>query len=179
MWQLAPLGDGDPCQAAHRQQVHCFRSSSFNLAALRKLDRPGIVTLQDANDRTVHALLIALSNQAATLRVGGVEQTVALAALARMWRGEFATFWRAPPGYVNPIADGGPAADWLATQLAVVQRGDAKQLAVDAGAASLQSRVHAFQSAQGLKADGLAGPMTLMQLNRAAGVDEPRLQAQR
>jgi general secretion pathway protein A len=33
----------------------------------------------------------------------------------------------------------------------------------------------AFQLTQGLAPDGLVGPQTLMQLNRAAGVDEPRL----
>ena len=42
---------------------------------------------------------------------------------------------------------------------------------------SLAERVAAFQRAQGLTADGLAGAMTLMQLNRASGVDEPRLAA--
>ncbi|MDH5338598.1 MAG: peptidoglycan-binding protein, partial [Rubrivivax sp.] len=34
----------------------------------------------------------------------------------------------------------------------------------------------AFQRAQGLKPDGLAGPLTLMQLNRAVAVPEPHLQ---
>ncbi|HET6829669.1 MAG TPA: peptidoglycan-binding protein, partial [Ramlibacter sp.] len=32
-----------------------------------------------------------------------------------------------------------------------------------------------FQMAQGLPVDGAAGPMTYMQLNRVAGIDEPRL----
>jgi general secretion pathway protein A len=40
-----------------------------------------------------------------------------------------------------------------------------------------RSRVSAFQLSQGLKPDGLAGPTTFMQLNRATGVDEPRLHA--
>jgi general secretion pathway protein A len=35
----------------------------------------------------------------------------------------------------------------------------------------------AFQLAQGLPADGRPGPLTFMQLNRVAEVDEPRLQA--
>jgi general secretion pathway protein A len=39
----------------------------------------------------------------------------------------------------------------------------------------LKAMIMAFQAAQGLKADGLAGPMTLMQVNRASGIDEPRL----
>ena len=47
------------------------------------------------------------------------------------------------------------------------------------GDAALKSKVQSFQVAQGLKPDGLAGPITLMQLNRATGVDEPRLQTER
>ena len=39
----------------------------------------------------------------------------------------------------------------------------------------LKSRIAAFQLAQGLTADGVAGATTFMQLNRATGVDEPRL----
>ena len=44
-------------------------------------------------------------------------------------------------------------------------------------AASLRQRIAAFQAAEGLPADGMAGPRTLMHLNRATGVDEPRLSA--
>ena len=40
---------------------------------------------------------------------------------------------------------------------------------------TLRARLQAFQVAHGLKPDGLAGPMTLMQINQAAGVLEPRL----
>ena len=39
-------------------------------------------------------------------------------------------------------------------------------------------QLRAFQLAQGLPADGMPGPMTFMQLNRAAGVDEPRLRTE-
>jgi murein L,D-transpeptidase YcbB/YkuD len=35
--------------------------------------------------------------------------------------------------------------------------------------------VAAFQASQGLTADGLAGPATLMSLNRAVGIAEPQL----
>jgi general secretion pathway protein A len=36
-------------------------------------------------------------------------------------------------------------------------------------------RVRQFQLTQGLKVDGLVGPLTYMHLNRVAGVDEPQL----
>jgi general secretion pathway protein A len=171
--ELAPLwkvdaGDGDPCRAAQQQQVYCHRNPGSNLALIRALGRPGIVTLQ-ADDGPAYAVLTGLSDDAATLRIGGAAQTVPLGALAQVWRGDFATFWRAPPGYLGRVgtADTGPAAQWLAERLAVPGTPDD---------APLKSRIHAFQLAHGLEPDGLAGPMTYMQLNRASGVDEPRLQ---
>jgi len=175
-WKLA-MADGDPCVAAQRQQVQCFKSASSNLALIRQLARPGIVTLNDDNGQPVHALLTGLTHQSATLRMGGVSQTVSLPSLAQLWRGDFATYWRAPPGYQNRIveADAGPAAEWLAAQLAALD-GSAASVDKPLSDAALKSQVSAFQLAQGLKADGLAGPTTFMQLNRATGVDEPRLQ---
>jgi general secretion pathway protein A len=42
-------------------------------------------------------------------------------------------------------------------------------------AAALRASVQAFQRAHGLTGGGVAGPVTLMLVNRATGVDEPRL----
>jgi len=173
-WKLK-LDDGDPCVAALRVQVQCFRSPSSNLALIRQLDRPGILVLRDANDKPVYALLTGLSEQTATLRVAGVSQTISLVSLARLWRGDFATLWRSPPGYNGKTIDAGsgPTAAWLSTQLAGL-RGQSAASEVHSEAA-WRASVSAFQLAQGLKPDGLAGPTTFMQLNRASGVDEPRL----
>jgi len=38
-------------------------------------------------------------------------------------------------------------------------------------------QLRAFQAAQNLKADGVAGPRTYMRLSQMSGVDEPRLLA--
>jgi general secretion pathway protein A len=175
-WKLA-LGDGDPCEAALEQEVRCFRSTSSNLALMRQLGRPGIVTLRDESHKTGYALLTGLTEQTATLRIGGVVHTVPLPMLAQMWRGDFATFWRAPAGYVNMVRDGeaSPVVDTLATQLASALGEPAPVGAKQRFDATLKSRVTTFQLAQGLKADGVPGPTTFMQLNRATGVDEPRL----
>jgi general secretion pathway protein A len=175
-WDLQ-LGEGDPCQAAQRQQVQCFRSAAGSLAMIRQLDRPGILVLHDDRagaPRPAYALLLGFNTQGAVLRTADGPRTVPLAELARLWRGDFATLWRTPPVYPGKAVDtaSGPLADWLAARLA--------QLPVDAGAQAhgerpLPARIAAFQVAQGLKPDGLAGPITLMQLNRATGIAEPRL----
>ena len=70
-----------------------------------------------------------------------------------------------PQGFRETVADNPPAAlrSWMSERLP----GTPEQ--------PLRARVVAFQTAQGLKPDGLVGPITLMQINRASGVDEPRL----
>lgn len=168
--------DADPCQIAARSQLQCFRSPSSTLALIRQLDRPGILMLQDETDRPVYALLTGIGPQTATLRIGDTVQTVSLVSLATLWRGDFATLWRMPPGYTGKRVDNraGSVASWVATRLATL-RGESPLPAEALTDAGWKARLSAFQLAQGLKPDGVAGPTTFMQLNRAAGIDEPRL----
>jgi general secretion pathway protein A len=178
-WNAA-IGDGDPCAAVRKQQLHCWRSSNSTLALIRQLDRPGILTLRDGSNRAAHAVLSGLSSDAAMLRIDGADRTVPLVALADYWRGEYATLWRVPPDYGGGVVDGraGRTAYWLALQLASA-RGDPRPIGERLDDAALKGWVHTFQLTQGLPSDGIAGPITLMQLNRAIGVDEPRLQQER
>jgi general secretion pathway protein A len=107
-----------------------------------------------------------------------VSQTVPLATLQKVWRGDFSTFWRAPPGYAQSIVDGnaGPLVDGLATRLAMA-RGEPVTAEKHTYDAAFKAKVAAFQQAHGLRPDGVAGPTTFMQLNRVTGVEEPRLAA--
>ena len=188
--ELAPLWvgagpsagpDADPCAPAPPSTWQCFRSGSGGLALIRQLDRPGLITLRDEAGRPVHALLVALDERSATLRIGGQNVAVALVSLANLWLGDFATYWQAPSGYQRALGDGdsGPLVDQLASQLAAL-RGDAPPPGAQRFDAAFKARVQAFQLAHGLRADGLAGPTTYMQLTRAVGArNEPRLTAAR
>lgn len=175
-WKLAP-DDADTCVAAQRMQLQCYRGTGASLTLLRQLDRPVLLLLRDAAGRPGYAVLSALGPVEATLQVGGHERRMALVALEQAWRGEFSTFWRTPPGYAEPIGAGstGPAAEWVSSQFAQLPDG----LLPVAANSGLRTRIQAFQAAHGLAPDGLAGPVTLMQLNRVAGIDEPRLQTRR
>ena len=171
-WQ-ARLDEGEPCAAAARQQLQCFRSGGTGtLALVRQLDRPVLLTLGSGAARS-QVLLTGLSMRHATLSTREGAMNLPLAALAGLWRGEFATLWRTPPGY-----DDGAPVDWLSARLAAAQ-GESAPSAPSKFDAALRSRLNAFQVAQGLKPDGLAGPVTLMLLNRASGVAEPRLQPEK
>jgi general secretion pathway protein A len=176
-WKTTP-GEGDPCQAMAREQLRCLRSNT-SLALIRQLGRPGIVTLDRQSATPAYALLTALTRDSATLRAGGSEQTVTLAALAARWQGDFSTLWRSPADYSGPPADGqgGPVIEWVAARLAAAN-GTAPAGGRPVLDASLKAKLRAFQLAQGLPADGRLGPMTFMQLNRTAGVEEPRLRTE-
>ena len=166
----AALGPGEPCSVAASQSLLCFKSRG-GLAEVRRLDRPGIVRLVDARGRTAHALLTAFDGEQATLAVGGIATRVPLAELAQVWRGDFSTFWRAPPGYrEGDIASTGVGTAWLAQRLPADDKAPSGP-----GRDGLRNRVAAFQLANGLTPDGVAGPLTLMQLARTGGGDEPRL----
>jgi general secretion pathway protein A len=173
VWHVEPQ-EGDACRALQKEQLHCF-SKNLNLATIRELARPGILMLDADSGTPSYALLTALTRDTATLQAAGTEQTVTLAALAARWHGDFATLWRVPPGYTGRSADTqGPTVDWIATRLAALDGSPppAGRTVLDG---RLASRLRAFQLAQGLAGDGQPGPMTLMQLNRAAGIEEPRL----
>ena len=166
-WNVS-IGDGDPCTVAAQAQLACFKSSAGGLAQLRQLQRPALLTLRQGSQPRVHAVLVALDARQATLQVGARSFEVPLAALAAAWRGEFATFWRTPPGWRPGLDAAGRA--WLQAQLA-----QAMPEAAASPPRSQADQVAAFQLLQGLPVDGQAGPLTLMQLNRSTGVDEPRL----
>lgn len=169
-WRVT-LDGGDACANAATQQLQCHRGADVSVTLLRRLDRPAIVALRDEGGPVHAALLTSLDERQATLQLGASTFTVPVPVLAGLWEGQFATLWRAPPGYrggaLNPA--NALVADWLARQL--------DRAGVDGGGAgrAVRERLQAFQRAQGLADDGLAGPLTLMQLNRAIGVDEPRL----
>jgi len=170
-WNVA-IGEGDACIAAAQASLVCLRPVGGGLGALRQLDRPGILALRHGDGRPVWALLVGLTDSAVSLQVGAQRFVLTLPALARVWRGEFATFWRAPQGW----RDGADAIAQPAVRGWVSEQLDAA--GIDA-AAPMRERVRVFQLAQGLPPDGLAGPMTMIRLNRVAGIDEPVIEGGR
>ncbi len=167
-WNLA-IGEGEPCVAVLQAQTACFKSPAGGLQPLRQLGRPALLVLRSDSGPRVYALLVALAEDQATLQVGTRRFVLTLPALARVWRGEFNTLWRTPPGWRSnqPVENTPAAREWVQQQLT--------QLMPAMAAKPLAERVSAFQVLQGLPVDGRAGALTLMQLNRAAGIDEPRL----
>ncbi len=167
-WNVA-IGEGDPCLAAAQARLACFKSAAGGFQLLRSLARPAILSLRQPSGVRVHAVLVGLGASEASLQVGAQRFEVPLVLLASVWRGDFATLWRTPEGW-RPGGGAdvtGPARLWAQAQMA--------KALPNAAAGAWPEQVSAFQVLNGLPPDGQAGPMTLMQLNRRVGVDEPLL----
>jgi general secretion pathway protein A len=166
------LDTADPCATAAALDLVCYRSQG-GLAPIRTLQRPGIVRLVNASGRMAFALLTAIDGERVRLEIDGVQLEFPLTELAQYWKGDFETLWRAPAGYREGVlpGDGGALDRWLVQRLPA----DRSPIPGASASAALQARVATFQLARGLAPDGLAGPLTLMQLNRISGVTEPRL----
>lgn len=176
LWGIA-LGQEDPCDALQSRNVHCHTSTG-GLAELRQLNRPAILKLYDGQQGRHHVLLTGISDTKAELRFTGSEQDreIDLKTLEKHFKGEFVTLWRGPPGYSGKIGPGqsGEAVDWLGAQLSRID-GGVESVQGQAFGAAMTRNVRQFQKAHGLPPDGIAGARTLMLLNIAADVPEPRL----
>ena len=169
-WNVA-IGEGEPCVVAAQAQLACFRSASGGFQLARQLGRPALLALRGNGGQKGFALLVALDDSRATLQVGRQRFDLTPQALAGAWRGDIATFWRTPPGW-RAGRDGDLPAEtrsWVEQQLGPEPLGAAPR--------PWRERVLAYQMLQGLPPDGRAGPLTLMHINRTAGIDEPRLAA--
>jgi general secretion pathway protein A len=170
----------DVCQYARRYGLACL-SRQGSLDSLIQYNVPAVLLLADDQGQDYYAALVALRGDAASLVVGAEGREVTTAALQENWLGEFTLLWRPPPGYQMELTEGrqGTSVKWLKERLAVVQ---GRQLPSDGSNnqvfdAGLKSQVEAFQLAQGLKADGIAGPQTLMRLSAFSDPGAPVLVA--
>lgn len=152
--------------------LRCWRGT-ITLAQAMALDRPALLLLRDAVGAERAVLVRSLGAQDVVVETSAGVWQLSRAELAQAWSGDYATLWRSPEGWP---AQGTPEPTdaivaWLEQQLDAAMPRDAS-----VPSPSWRERLMRFQRAQGLKPDGLPGPMTVMQLNRALGVHEPRLE---
>ncbi|GAA0408173.1 AAA family ATPase [Massilia aurea] len=176
---FANLAGADPkaiCEAALHANLRCHAGRG-GLYELRLLDRPAVVTLHDG-PRTGYAVLVGLDERSVTLAQGDRRERIDIAAFVARFGGEFTTFWRMPAAFRDVVAQGdrGPDVDWIAQRLAGLHSATAPALDAPLDART-KEWLRAFQAAQDLKADGVAGPRTYMRLNQLSNVAEPRLLA--
>lgn len=198
LWRLTPpsVALKEPlatsvCEVAVQNRLACMSAPAGKAGyeTLRNNNHPVLVTLATADQVSVMALIDKLDERTATVQIGNTRLTLSAAELLQFWQGDYLLLWtplyqggQLAPVSNLPIGTQGAAVSDMLSRLGMAGSLPAA-LSVAANTsnakydANVQVAVKAFQTQQGLIADGGAGPQTLVRLNAAALRDEPRLQA--
>lgn len=167
------------CDQAQALGLKCLhRTGNWN--QLRQMNRPAVLQLLAQDGRRIPVPLERIEQDQAVLRLGEQQVRLPLAAVERVWMGEYSVLWRSPI-QAELLRPGDVSADvlWLRTVLAhdgvlqLVEGDEVYQFDQE-----LQQAVEAFQAERGLRQDGVVGTLTLIQLNNADRDNQsPRLMA--
>ena len=165
-----------PCKQSEKLGFLCL-SGRATLQELKRLNHPAVLKLFDSGDRPFFAVLSGIEGSAVTLMIGGGAHKVDREDLQKHWRGDYTLLWRPPPDYRGEIKVGekGQGIAWLRLQLSIIH--GKSQVPTDEAVFdnSMIEELKRFQREQGIEADGIAGPRTLIRLNALTGLDVPLL----
>lgn len=158
-------GSGGCARAEQAQLVCHYGSGTWN--NLRQLNRPAIIELIDAENNRHHVVVKALREDRAVVGMNGREYEFALSDVDRYWLGKYLMLWRQPYVEINNLRRGarGPAVVWLRETLARASGREPQAALSDVFDAELETYVRAFQRQHLLAADGIVGPLTVIQLS--------------
>jgi len=180
VWNLDYPADetADPVSLA-RENGLSFLSLRGSINDLRALDRPVLLKLTGLRGESFYGTLTALDEQIATLRSGAEDYPVPVEELVRHWFGEYELLWQPPPGFRRALIPGdrGVTVEWLARRFDLLHQRPDRPVAGQVYDEALYREVREFQANEGLDADGLVGPLTLIRLNNRTGGAQPRLSA--
>ena len=158
------------CNGAVRTGFGCVRDAG-SWARIRQLGLPVILVMQDEQPRLV--LLAGIRTGELLLGSGSDRRTVTRDAVEARWLGEYYVAWPQAPDWPVQIQRGeaGPAVEIVMEMAALAQPAWNGDGVFDE---NFEAWVMAFQRRNGLVADGIVGPNTLIHL-MAPMIAEPRL----
>jgi len=155
------------CEFAELNGLACLHKQG-NWRSLLRIDRPAVLTLFNDMGQKIHMALLKIEGEQALVAHGGEKFTTTLDEIDRFWLGEYSVIWKLPPYKSGIITPGQPKeGDWLQEGLA--------QINPELEGLPLQEQVVEFQRSMGLVPDGIAGSMTLIQMNNILNVSTPKL----
>ncbi|MDC0661901.1 ExeA family protein [Marinobacter sp. SS21] len=167
------------CEFAKSRSLDCLYREGTR-RSLEQLNRPAILRLVDEQGATRFVALASLDSDHARLQLpNGEQQTVRFGELERYWFGDFIILWRLPP-YLSENRNSQLASSkelWLSAQLMQLAElyGNDVDERTRVKAMDYPSQVRWYQGKKGLKVDGIAGAMTLIQVNNDLNPGVPRL----
>lgn len=165
------------CVQARQLELRCLQGV-VGWEGLVQLNRP--VLLLKSDDTEQPLLVKKAHGDRLLVDDGGQERWVKLSEIEPQWEGDFVMLWRpALKAALLGLGSSGAGVTWLREQLSLA---DGEPLVEIAGQdqfdEKLQRRLQSFQRQNGLNADGIAGPWTMILLsNLRLPPDTPTLEA--
>jgi general secretion pathway protein A len=176
--EIEPLFSEEEVYAvAAENELGAEKLINLPLADLIKLDRVGILWLQDENNRLKSYLLTAIDSGSVSLMEVNGERQETLEWFAERWNGAFLYLWHRPLDILSlRLGDKNIVAlDWLQSRL--LQISETYQPIITGGYynEAVRLQVLSFQQQQGIRADGVVGQETIMKINELTRSNLPRL----
>jgi len=164
------------CKQAATYSLSCLHKQG-NINSLKIHNRPAVLTLINDQGETRHVTITSIDDETATVFSNNTEYTVKLNDLDKYWYGQFILLWRKPGDYASAIepGDSGGIINWLNTQLTKINNRSSQDSIISTYDGQLVDKIKAFQIKQGLIADGIVGPVTIIHLNTETGMNVPSL----
>lgn len=165
------------CEFAREEGLDClFRQGTRR--SLEFLDRPAILELQDDSGNRGYLVLITLDGPMAEIALPDGALKVSFESIEPYWFGGYRVLW-SRPGFLDEGAGNGSRAEqlWIGARMmeladryssSATENGRVKRMVAD-------EQVRWYQDLKGLTVDGIAGAMTIIQINNDLGGDVPRL----
>ena len=179
-WSLnyASLTGGTGCERALNAGLHCvYKTGTWN--NLRSYNRPAVIELQDVAGGKHHVLVAELTTDAVSLVIGGQPREFPVTEVGRYWFGKYLLLWKPPmpEQEMLRLGDRGDAVIWLRDALARYRGEPLAAESNDLFDKNLQAQLREFQGRHRLMPDGVAGRITLAQLQNYLPGKSPALVA--
>ncbi|MGZ9899167.1 ExeA family protein [Shewanella gaetbuli] len=174
LWQVQPIKGLTPCQAAQEHGLSCYQQQG-NWNSIMRLNYPAVVYLQDSKIDPFYGVIVERQYEQILLQLGEQQFWVSKDWFDRHFSGTFEILWQLDQPLPREISVSSPASQvqWLENSLAIIDERPARL--VNQFDTQLEQSLMMFQRLHGLKADGIAGSQTLVQINLYLSQKGPRL----
>ena len=174
LWGKTPYQNLTTCQAAQLQGLDCHQQQG-GWQVLTSIDYPAVLYFRDKEDKPFYGAVVQRDGQRLLLQFAEQQIWVNRSWFEQHYTGTFELLWHKPKVTQKEINQNASSKDaqWLENQLAKVSHRAPRM--VNYFDADLKREVMLFQQLHGLKADGIVGRQTFIQLNLYTSSQGPRL----
>lgn len=173
-----PSDNPDACIFARIKGLACLAQQGTR-RSLERLNRPAILELRNPEGERRYVTIRHLDGKQAVVETLNGSKTFPFDSLEAFWFGDFTVLWQLPPFMDDSVDNTGASSEqlWLSSrmmELADLLSSERRQ-SDQVKRMETPEQVRWYQQQKGLVVDGIAGAMTLIQINNDLDDDVPRL----